>query len=59
MFDNQCQSSVYDLPNQVTCDMLCDGVMVDGVSKAINYLSHRMAFIKRIPSTPSTVSELN
>ncbi len=59
MFDNQCQGSFYDLPSPITCDILCDGVMIDGVSKAINYLSHRMAYIQRIPATPSTVSELN
>lgn len=45
MFDNQCNAFQYDLPSNITCEKLCDGVMLDGVSKAINFLSHRMAKI--------------
>lgn len=36
------------------CDMICDGVMMDGISNAINFLATRIEFIDQMVTLDET-----
>lgn len=54
LFINQCPNLNTSLPSSMKCDMICDGVMMDGISNAINFLATRIEFIDQMVTLDET-----
>jgi len=59
MFINQCDNFDLKIPNTTSCETISSGVMLDGVSNAVNLIATRIAYIQSSAIQSDTLAELD